>query len=139
LSDEQQRARYEEQSERLNTYLYLSALLLVTGLLFVSAVFRLPSYALLSVDSYEAQVKALTAYYGFSYTVVLASFHVPVAMYLSARVKALPAKVAGAKGAAATAAVPNAFKGPVQVLKIAAAIFSASLAGVVASLASFGG
>lgn len=126
-------AHYEEQSERLNTYLYLSALLLVTGLLFISAVFRWPTHALLPGTSYEAHADALTAYYGFSYTIVIAAFYIPVAVILSARVKALkPAKEGAASG------VPDAFTGPLQVLKIATAIFSTSLAGIVSGLTSLG-
>lgn len=121
---------WEEQSERLNGYLYLSAILLVTGLMFVAAMLKWPSFALLAPASYEAHVNALTAYYGFTYTVLLGSFYVPVAMILSGRVKKLKAApTSGGK-------VPEAFKGPLQLLKIAAAIFSTSLAPIVAGLMS---
>src|SRR4051794_36509549 len=127
-------AHYEDQSDQLNTYLYLSALLLVTGLFFISAVFRWPTHALLTADSasYETHVGALVTFYGFAYTVMLASFYIPVAISLSAQVKRLkPATVA-------EAGVPAAFKGPLQLLKIAAAIFSTTLAGILSSLVSFG-
>lgn len=125
---------YEEQSERLNTYLYLSALLLVTGLLFISAILHWPTHALLPAAalSFDAHADALTAFYGYIYTIVLASFYIPVAVALSAKVKELKPAAPGAPG------VPEAFKGPLQVLKIAAAIFSPSLVGIVTSLTTIG-
>lgn len=125
-------AHWEEQSERLNGYLYLSAILLVTGLLFTSAILKWPSFALPTPNSYGAHVDALTAYYGYTYTVLLGSFYVPVAVGLSARVRALKPAVA------ASGKVPEAFKGPLQLLKIAAAIFSTSLAPILAGLLSLG-
>jgi hypothetical protein len=122
---------WEEQSDRLNAYLYVSAILLVAGLMFVSAILKWPSFAVASA-AYETHVNALTAYYGFTYTVLLGSFYVPVAVSLSARVRKLKPE------AASTDKVPEAFKGPLQLLKIAAALFSTTMVPIVASLLSLG-
>lgn len=133
MAAEQKLSHYEEQSERLNTYLYLSALLLVTGLLFAAAFLRWPSHALMDTARYDTHANALISYYGFSYSVLIASYYAPVATILSARVKALK------PAASATAKLPEAFRGPLQVLKIAAAIFSTTLASLLSNLVSVSG
>jgi hypothetical protein len=134
-SEAEKLAFYESASERLNGFLYLAALLLVTGLIFVAAMLRWPTHVLLEPDAsaYEAHVNALTGYYGISYSVVIAAFYIPVAAILAERVNELKA------GQGTRATLPDAFKGPLQILKIAAALFSTTLAGVLSSLLSLNG
>lgn len=115
---------WEQQSERLNYCLYLSALLLGTSLLFINAFLSWPGYVLTEHADYDAYIRILVAYYGFTFTVMLASFYIPVAAILTARVKALSANTQG----------PNAFQGPLQILKIVLGLFSTSLAGVLPAL-----
>ena len=123
---------YEEQSKRLNSYLYASALLLGSGLLFVSAGLSWPQFALTDPAGYEAHAQALTTYYGFSYTVVLASFYLPVAGILSGKVRKLNPVAPG------ESKLPEAFKGAFQILKIALALLSTSVAGVLTQFVDFG-
>lgn len=124
---------YEDQSERLNTYLYLSAALLVTGLFFVATLLKWPSHALADAVGYTAHADALTTYYGVTYTMLLASFYMPIAVMLAERVRRLkPAAGGGGK-------LPHAFKGPLQLLKIAVAMFSTTAAGLASNLVGFGG
>ncbi len=121
---------WEHQSAWLNTYLYLSALLLGTGLLFVGTFLRWPSFLLLDPKSYDAHVGAMVAYYGFTFTVMLAAFYIPVATILANRVQA---RIRDA------AKLPEAFKGPVQILKILLGLASPTLVGVLPQLFGFGG
>lgn len=116
---------WEAQSEWLNTYLYLSALLLWTVLLFLNAYLRWPAFALVTPKPYEDYTSALLAFYGFTFTVMLAAFYIPVAVLLSSKVKAR------AKTADGAGKLPDAFKGPVQLLKILLGLFSTALAGTV--------
>jgi hypothetical protein len=131
-TEEQELAHYERQSQHLNGYLYLSALLLVSGLIFVAAMLRWPTYALIDASSYESHVNALTAYYGVTYTILIAAFYIPVALILTERVRAH--KKDGPGGS-----IPDAFKGPLQIFKIASALFSTTFAGIASSLISLGG
>jgi hypothetical protein len=119
-TDEEELAHYEAQSGRLNIYLYLSALFLMTALFFVAAYARWPSYALLSNAAYEGHVNAFVAYLGFSYSLLIASYYVPVAAILAANYK---------KAGKDKAGLPDAFEGPVQLLKIVSAVSSTALAG----------
>lgn len=124
---------YEAESSWLNSFLYMSAAFLVTGLLFIAALLKWPLYPLLASDraAYEAQANGIVAYFGVSYTIVLASYYGPVAAILSGRVKPL-------KPGEAAEALPNAFKGPLQVLKIVLALGSSALAGAIPSLLNLG-
>ena len=119
---------WEQQSEWLNTYLYASAFLLACGLVFINAFLLWPSYALLQAEAFKAHVGALVAFYGFTYTVMLASFYIPVATLLSSKVRPLkPPATEGSK-------LPLAFKGPFQVLKIVFALMSTAVASVFTGL-----
>lgn len=114
---------WERQSERLNTCLYLAALLLGTALVFLNALLSWPGYVLIQKDAYEAYVSAMVSYYGFTFSVMLAAFYIPVATILATRVKAA-ARAAGGK-----AKLPEAFQGPLQILKIVLGLSSTALAG----------
>jgi hypothetical protein len=119
---------WEEQSERLNYCLYLSALLLGTSLLFINAYLSWPGYLLTEHGDHDAYIRTLVSYYGFTFTVMLASFYIPVAAILTARVK----KLSGLMGGEAKR--PDAFKGPLQILKIVLGLFSTAVAGVLPAL-----
>ena len=129
---EEKLAHFQAQSNRLNIYLYLSAAVLVAGLLFVAAYAHWPSYALTVSTHYDAHANAFAAYLGFSYTLLIGSFYGPVAALLSAKVAALKPAAGNESG------LPEAFKGPMQVLKIVSAIFSTALAGILPAILGLG-
>jgi hypothetical protein len=109
---------WERQSEWLNACLYLSALLLASALLFINAFLQWPDFVLTDARDRDAYVAAMVSYYGVTFSVMLASFYIPVAVILATRVKA-----AGGK-------LPEAFKGPRQLVKIVLGLSSTALAGV---------
>jgi hypothetical protein len=114
---------WEHQAEWLNTYLYLAALLLGTALMFINAYLRWPSYILLDPAKYHEHTAALVSYYGVVFTIMLASFYIPVATILTGKVKDLKPAAQG------ESKLPAAFKGPLQILKIVLGLFSTALAG----------
>ena len=122
---------WERQSEWLNTYLYLSALLLGAALIFMSALLRWPSYVLLQREGFDAYVGSMLSYYGFVFTVMLAAFYIPVAAILSGKTKA------SARAAGREAKLPDAFKGPLQIIKIVLGLFSTAIAGTIPGLLDF--
>ena len=73
------------QADRLNTYLYLSAATLVIGLIFLAAMLRWPAYGLNEVQAkaYGAHVDAYVLYWGITYSILIASYYVPVAVRLA--------------------------------------------------------
>lgn len=83
------------QSDRLNTYLYLSAGTLVVGLVFLAAMLRWPGYGLTgpAAEAWRAHVDAYLLYWGITYSILIASYYVPIAV-----------RLAGLGGAAAPAA-----------------------------------
>ncbi|HZF94419.1 MAG TPA: hypothetical protein VEZ20_06040 [Allosphingosinicella sp.] len=114
---------WEEQSEALNAFLYLGALLLATALLFINAFLRWPTFVLAPSTSLESYLSALVSYYGFTFSVMLGAFYIPAALVLSRKVRARkPDEGDGSS-------VPAAFKGPLQALKIVLAISSTAIAG----------
>jgi hypothetical protein len=130
VANDRKLAHYEAQSSRLNIYLYLSALFLVTGLFFMAAYAQWPAYVLLSKSTYDGHVNAFVAYLGFSYTLLIASFYAPAAAIVAARFKAAAGN--------SDAGLPDAFKGPLQILKIGAALFSTTLAGALPAMLGLG-
>jgi hypothetical protein len=122
---------WERQSEWLNTYLYLSALLLGTALVFMGALLRWPSYILVQHDAFDAYVGSLLSYYGFTFTVMLAAFYLPVALFLLGKTRA------SATASGREAKAPKAFKGTVQLLKIVLGLFSTAIAGVLPNILGF--
>ena len=122
-ADPEVQAHWQSQARWLNICLYLGALLLGAALVFIGAFLRWPLYALLSADGYENYISAMLAYYGFTFSLMLASFYVPVAAILAGKAKS------GATAPAGEAKLPDAFKGPLQLLKIVLGLASTALAG----------
>lgn len=108
---------WERQSVQLNTSLYLSALLLGTNLLFIHAFLRWPSFLLADAQGRNAYVDTMVTFYGFSFSSMLASYYIPVAVLLAARAQ---------KG---QGSLPEAFQGPAQIVKIVLGLSSTALAG----------
>ena len=127
------RRAVEIQASRLNLYLYLSAALLVVGLMFVSAFLHWPSFALADPAGYNAHANALVFYFGVSYSILLASYYAPVALLLS--------RYARRAGDAALSAnlLDRAQQGPMQAAKVAAALFAPALASLFSGLMDFKG
>lgn len=116
-------AHWESQAKWLNICLYLGALLLGAALVFIGAFLRWPLYALPSAEGYENYTSAMLAYYGCTFSLMLTSFYVPVAAFLAGKVKS------GATTPAETSKLPEAFRGPLQLLKIVLGLASTALAG----------
>lgn len=87
LYGEEEKALRDEQIGRLNTFLYLSALMLVAGLLFLSAFLHWPLFALPDEmrAAYREHVHAVVLFNGVTYTVLLASYYLPAAGLLARR------------------------------------------------------
>lgn len=115
------------QAERLSTYLYLSAAVLVTGLIFLAAMLRWPGYGLTdaAAQSYGAHVDAYVFYWGVTYSILIASYYVPIAV-----------RLAGISGVAAPSADDQDDPGAetsahlIATLKAVAALFAPAIAGL---------
>lgn len=109
-------------AHRLNLVLYLSAFLLVGGLLFLSAFLHMPLHFVEpeAATDYRARVHAIVLFYGVSYSLLIAAFYIPVAVRLEESVAA-PAAAAVEEDGGSAADKPLALH---QLLRIAAAIFS---------------
>jgi len=110
---------WERQSEWLNVCLYLSALLLASALVFTNAFLQWPDFVLVEASDRDAYVASMVAYYGITFSVMLASFYIPVAAILAGRVRA------------AGGTLPEAFTGPRQIVKILLGLSSTALAGAI--------
>ena len=108
---------WERQSVQLNTSLYLAALLLGTNLLFIHAFLRWPSFLLADPQGRNAYVDTMVSFYGFSFSSMLAAYYIPVAALLAVRAQ----KDDGG--------LPEAFKGPTQIVKIVLGLSSTAFAG----------
>jgi hypothetical protein len=115
------------QADRLSNYLYLSAAVLVAGLIFLAAMLRWPGYGLAAPAAlaYNAHVDAYVFYWGVTYSILIASFYVPIAV-----------RLAGISGDTAPAAdAKNDPRGEtsshlIATLKAAAALFAPAIAGL---------
>lgn len=121
--DDPELQHWERQSQWLNTYLYLAAFLLAAALLFINAYLRWPAYVLTDATAYHQHTAALVSYYGIVFSIMLAAFYIPVATILAGKVQALKPATSG------ESKLPDAFKGPFQILKIVLGLFSTALAG----------
>ncbi len=128
------------QSERLNTYLYLAAALLVAGLLFLSALLRWPGFSL-PKDAravYDAHAAAIVLYWGVVYSLFNAAVYLPVAHLLKRRLHDRPGAAAGAAGAGAggddAASSAEQLWRPAAMLKTAAGIFAPAIAGLLSDV-----
>ncbi|MBV9882387.1 MAG: hypothetical protein JO276_05205 [Sphingomonadaceae bacterium] len=150
MPDPGTRAACRLQARRLNAHLYLAAAVLVIGLLFLSALMRWPASGLAgeAAAPYTSHVDAYIFYWGATYSVFIASYYVPVAVWLSEncrKVAAPPAEVksaaAGRKSAAAArdkGGESDADENPVSDLfslfKTVAALFAPAIAGLLGSV-----
>ena len=66
--------------ERLKTYLYLSAVLLVSGLAFLGALLQWPGFSVGEDKAFQAGVSAILLYWGIVYSIFIASYYIPVAL-----------------------------------------------------------
>lgn len=112
------------QIRRLNTILYLSAFLLVAGILFARAYYTYPTFALSDAQAgpFLAHAEALITYHAVNHSLLIAAFYLPAASILAAR----------AEEGAADPAVGEAraeLMAPMQLVKAAFAIFAPLLAG----------
>jgi cytochrome bd-type quinol oxidase subunit 2 len=103
--------RREEQAARLKTFAFLSAALLVSGLLFLSALLHWPAASLTeaSANIYNAHASSFLLYWGVAYSALIAAFYIPIG-----------ARVAGGLDGGAA---PNDLR-PLEGLKTAAVIFA---------------
>jgi hypothetical protein len=73
------------QARALSTHLYLTASVLVIGLLYLSALLRWPGsgFGEDAAAPYNAHVDAYILYWGITYSIFIASYYVPVAIRLT--------------------------------------------------------
>lgn len=115
------------QAKRLNTILYLTATLFVTGLLFLSALLHWPEYAFEPASGYRAHVDAFVLYWGVTYSLFIASYYVPVAIGLTRMIEA--SARAGVAGDVATSDETPAAR-LFDLVKTGAALFAPAIAGL---------
>jgi hypothetical protein len=119
------------QTRRLNAFLYLTATYMVSGLLFANAQLSWIGYSLHPDDlgPYRAYVGAIVLHSGISNSLMIASYYLPVALWLAAIRPPQPSPAA-ADSRSAEAEAPNPF-GP---LKIAGTILAPALVGFLGEL-----
>lgn len=127
------------QAGRLNGFLYLAAAYMVSGLLFTSAELNWVIYSIHPADAgpLREEISAIVLHGGIANSLLIASYYLPVAMWLATNRPAEPktAKPAGRSPKDGPAPLPDPF-GP---LKIAATILSPALVGLFGELLKFGG
>lgn len=132
--DEAEARHLQVQINRLNTILYLTAFLLVSGLLFLGAFLHYPGFALptAAAASFGKAVQAIVLYYAVSYSLLIASFYLPVAGILAHRCEAM-------KQAKAAEESKSGIMAPIQMVKVAFAILSPLLAGLASEIVKLPG
>lgn len=136
-----------QQAERLRTYIYMGAGILIVGVLFVKAWAAYPGYLLCgdAGEAYASLVDAFTMFTGVEYSVVLAAAAIPTAMILSARAQRFAAQSLTGGGSAPAAAPSRAqiqqerakhklIFSAQDVLKTVAALLAPFLTGAIANL-----
>ena len=90
---------WKYHSDRLKTYVYLGAFLLVLGVLYMEACASYPAFMLdeASKKDYMDLVHAVTAYSGVEYSLVLSAFALPASLILSRRADTIAAALAAAR------------------------------------------
>ena len=109
--------------ERLKSYLYLSAVMLVCGLAFLGALLRWPAFSVGDDASVKAGVSAILLYWGIVYSVFIASYYIPVALFGAERWAPL--------GPAGEGESPLT---PIGLVRAGAAIFAPALVGLASGL-----
>lgn len=143
-SPEERQAALAAQIARLNGLLYLSATLLVCGLLFLSAFASWPAYSLHPADAapYQAHASSLVLYWGVAYSLFIAGFYVPVAVLLSRRSGTSAAAVLGRPQTGKTSDGDGAATeplAPLALIKIAAAVFAPAIVGLLGDVFKISG
>lgn len=93
------KAHWKLQSERLQLTIYISTGLLVVGLLYIQSWAQWPTFAFAPVDKppsqfasdYATLVNSYLAFTGIEYSLLLASFAIPVTVFLNAQANAIAA------------------------------------------------
>jgi hypothetical protein len=125
-----------DQIGRLNLHLYLIATALVSGLLFLSALLHWPAFAFAeaAAKAYNSHVDAYILYWGVSYSLLIASVYVPVAIDLNRACAGSAAAETGDPAPADPKDRPAAdLLGP---FKTAAALFAPAIAGLLGGVIS---
>lgn len=117
------------QIGRLNIILYLSAALLVAGILFAGAYYHYPEFLLGgdTAKAFEKHAQALILYHSINHSLLIASFYVPAAAILAHRCSCLLTGEANEKLGAK-------FLAPLQLAKSGLAIFAPIAAGLIADV-----
>jgi hypothetical protein len=140
------------QSERLKTYIYMSAGLLVIGVLYLKAWTQYPGYLLdqKAAAAYTSLVNTYAMFTGVEYSLVLSAFALPVAFVLSGRADRIAARIVMTEEKRAPAPVPLPHSAKLKavrerellvitsqdVLKTLVALLAPFITGTVASLSS---
>jgi hypothetical protein len=122
-------ATAREQAVRLKTYLYLAAILFVCGLLYLSALLRWPGSLLPAAEAtkYSGLVDAYLLALGATYSLVIISYYLPVALRLSANAGPVVAFAARDKKESKEAEGEDVL-GPLEILKVLVALFAPVIA-----------
>lgn len=124
------------QVRRLNIHLYLTATVLVAGLLFLSALLHWPGFAFdrPTAASYSAHVDAYILYWGVTYTIFIASYYVPVAALLARRCAHPPVEAPPVGKAREDEAADDPAGELTGLLKTLAALFAPAIAGLLGGI-----
>jgi hypothetical protein len=125
-SKEERLAAWSSQARRLNNFLYLAAAYMISGLLFSNAQLSWIGFSLPPDDlgPYRAYVGAIVLHGGISNSLIIASYYLPVAIWLNAAKPPRPASTA-ARTKEKGVETPD----PFAPLKIAGSILAPALVG----------
>jgi hypothetical protein len=130
------RSRYRDmQRQRLDSYLYASALLLVFGLFVMDSAMRWPAEFAEDKALYTQHVNALMLYNGIFYSTILAAYYVPAAMLQRARYAHGPgrARAAAPDGEAGDKSLADRLS-PSHLIRTILALLSPAIAGILSQL-----
>jgi hypothetical protein len=125
----------EEEAKRrartMNEYLYISAAVLVLGLLYLSATLRWPAHALHPLDraAYLEHVDALVLYWGVVYSLFIVSFYVPIALWMGRNF---------GSSAVFGKSEDAALRHPLSLIKLGTTIFAPAIAGLIGNAVAAG-
>lgn len=122
------------QARRLNNYLYLTATMLVCGMLFLSALLHWPDFGFsgTALEGYREHVGGFLIFWGFAYSLFIAAYYVPVALRLAQCCGG--AVVLGSGRALPAEDGPVETLGPLDLLKLAAGLFAPAITGLLGSM-----
>jgi hypothetical protein len=100
---------WKQQVARLKTYIYLSAGLLVIGVLYMKTWASYPVFLLPDAEgkAYSEFINAFTTYNGIEYSILLAAFAVPVSLILSRRAESIARDVLRSQEPSARTGIPE--------------------------------